>query len=136
MNTLYIVLATIVIVLPLGVGAAIYLTEYAEKQEARRRPWNIAAETLSGIPSIIYGLVGMLVFCEVLGMGTSLLAGALTLAIMNLPTILRTTRESIETVPQSLPRGRVRARRRQMARGMPPAVASPAASTASSPAAS
>ena len=98
MNTLYIVLATIVIVLPLGVGAAIYLTEYVAVME-------YAAETLSGIPSIIYGLVGMLVFCEVLGMGTSLLAGALTLAIMNLPTILRTTQESLKTVPQSYREG-------------------------------
>ena len=88
MNTLYIVLATIVIVLPLGVGAAIYLTEYA-KNKKLVAVMEYAAETLSGIPSIIYGLVGMLVFCEVLGMGTSLLAGALTLAIMNLPTILR-----------------------------------------------
>ena len=92
MNTLYIVLATIVIVLPLGVGAAIYLTEYA-KNKKLVAVMEYAAETLSGIPSIIYGLVGMLVFCEVLGMGTSLLAGALTLAIMNLPTILRTTQE-------------------------------------------
>ena len=74
MNTLYIVLATIVIVLPLGVGAAIYLTEYA-KNKKLVAVMEYAAETLSGIPSIIYGLVGMLVFCEVLGMGTSLLAG-------------------------------------------------------------
>ena len=80
MNTLYIVLATIVIVLPLGVGAAIYLTEYA-KNKKLVAVMEYAAETLSGIPSIIYGLVGMLVFCEVLGMGTSLLAGALTLAM-------------------------------------------------------
>ena len=104
MNTLYIVLATIVIVLPLGVGAAIYLTEYA-KNKKLVAVMEYAAETLSGIPSIIYGLVGMLVFCEVLGMGTSLLAGALTLAIMNLPTILRTTQESLKTVPQSYREG-------------------------------
>ena len=104
MNTLYIVLATIVIVLPLGVGAAIYLTEYA-KNKKLVAVMEYAAETLSGIPSIIYGLVGMLVFCEVLGMGTSLLAGALTLAIMNLPTILRTTQESLRTVPQSYREG-------------------------------
>ena len=100
MNTIYIVLATIVIVVPLGVGAAIYLTEYA-KNKKLVSIIEYAAETLSGIPSIIYGLVGMLVFCEVLGMGTSLLAGSLTLAMMNLPTIMRTTQESLKTVPQS-----------------------------------
>lgn len=104
LSTLYIVIATFLIVLPLGVGAAIYLNEYA----ANKKLVSIieyASETLSGIPSIIYGLVGMLVFCEVLGMGTSLLAGALTLAIMNLPTILRTTQESLKTVPQSYREG-------------------------------
>ena len=104
MNTIYIVLATIVIVLPLGVGAAIYLTEYA-KNKKLVAVIEYAAETLSGIPSIIYGLAGMLIFCEVLGMGTSLLAGALTLAVMNLPTILRTTQESLKTVPQSYREG-------------------------------
>ena len=104
MNTIYIVFAAIVIVLPLGVGAAIYLTEYA-KNKKLVAVMEYAAETLSGIPSIIYGLVGMLVFCEVLDMGTSLLAGALTLAIMNLPTILRTTQESLKTVPQSYREG-------------------------------
>ena len=93
LNTLYIVMATLVVVLPLGVGAAIYLTEYATN---RRLIGAIeyAAETLSGIPSIIYGLVGMLFFCQFLGMQTSLLAGALTLVIMNLPTVMRTTQES------------------------------------------
>ena len=104
MNTIYIVLATIVIVVPLGVGAAIYLTEYA-KNKKLVSIIEYAAETLSGIPSIIYGLVGMLVFCEVLGMGTSLLAGSLTLAMMNLPTIMRTTQESLKTVPQSYREG-------------------------------
>lgn len=104
LNTLYIVLATILIVVPLGVGAAIYLTEYASN---RRIVGAIeyAAETLSGIPSIIYGLVGMLFFCQFLNMGTSLLAGALTLVIMNLPTIMRTTQESLKTVPQSYREG-------------------------------
>lgn len=104
LNTLYIVLASLVIVLPLGVGAAIYLTEYAR---SRRLVAAIeyAAETLSGIPSIIYGLVGMLFFCHFLGMQTSLLAGALTLVIMNLPTIMRTTQESLKTVPQSYREG-------------------------------
>ena len=104
LNTLYIVIATLLIVLPLGVGAAIYLTEYA----ANRRvigAIEYAAETLSGIPSIIYGLVGMLFFCQFLNMKTSLLAGALTLVIMNLPTIMRTTQESLKTVPQSYREG-------------------------------
>ena len=104
LNTLYIVIATLLIVLPLGVGAAIYLTEYA----ANRRVIGVieyAAETLSGIPSIIYGLVGMLFFCQFLNMKTSLLAGALTLVIMNLPTIMRTTQESFKTVPQSYREG-------------------------------
>ncbi len=104
LNTIYIVLATLLIVLPLGVGAAIYLTEYA----ANKKLVTIieyAAETLSGIPSIIYGLVGMLFFCQFLNMKTSLLAGALTLVIMNLPTIMRTTQESLKTVPQSYREG-------------------------------
>ena len=104
LNTLYIVIYTLLLVLPLGVGAAIYLTEYA----ANRKLVGIieyAAETLSGIPSIIYGLVGMLFFCEFLGMQTSLQAGAFTLVIMNLPTIMRTTQESLKTVPQSYREG-------------------------------
>ena len=104
LNTLYIVIATLLIVLPLGVGAAIYLTEYA----TNRRVIGVieyAAEALSGIPSIIYGLVGMLFFCQFLNMKTSLLAGALTLVIMNLPTIMRTTQESLKTVPQSYREG-------------------------------
>lgn len=100
LNTLYIVLMTLIIVLPLGVGAAIYLTEYA-KNKRLVAVIEYAAETLSGIPSIIYGLVGMLFFCQFLGFKTSLLAGSLTLAIMNLPTIMRTTQESLKTVPQS-----------------------------------
>ena len=103
LNTLYIVIATIILVVPLGEGAAIYLTEYAKN---RRIVGMIeyAAETLSGIPSIIYGLVGMLV-CEFLGLQKSLLAGALTLVIMNLPTVMRTTQESLKTVPQSYREG-------------------------------
>lgn len=104
MNTLYIVLATIVIVLPLGVGAAVYLTEYAKNKRVVA-VIEYAAETLSGIPSIIYGLVGMLLFCQFLGMKTSLIAGALTLVIMNLPTVMRTTEESLKTVPQSYREG-------------------------------
>ena len=104
LNTLYIVIATLLIVLPLGVGAAIYLTEYATNCRVIG-VIEYAAETLSGIPSIIYGLVGMLFFCQFLNMKTSLLAGALTLVIMNLPTIMRTTQESLKTVPQSYREG-------------------------------
>ena len=104
LNTLYIVLASLVYVLPLGVGAAIYLTEYASNKKLVAAI-EYAAETLSGIPSIIYGLVGMLFFCEFLKMQTSLMAGALTLVIMNLPTVMRTTQESLKTVPQSYREG-------------------------------
>lgn len=102
LNTIYIVIATLVIVLPLGVGAAIYLTEYASNTKIVTII-EYAAETLSGIPSIIYGLVGMLLFSN--NFGTSILAGALTLVIMNLPTIMRTTQESLKTVPQSYREG-------------------------------
>ena len=101
LSTLYIVIATLLIVLPLGVGAAIYLNEYAANKQLVSII-EYASETLSGIPSIIYGLVGMLIFCK---NGTSLLAGALTLTIMNLPTIMRTTQESLKTVPQSYREG-------------------------------
>ena len=104
LNTLYIVIASLIIVLPLGVGAAIYLTEYAQNKTVVGAI-EYAAETLSGIPSIIYGLVGMLFFCQFLNMSTSLLAGALTLVIMNLPTVIRTTQESLKTVPQSYREG-------------------------------
>lgn len=104
LNTIYIVLATLVVVLPLGVGAAIYLTEYASNKKIVGMI-EYAAETLSGIPSIIYGLVGMLFFCQFLKLQTSLMAGALTLVIMNLPTIMRTTQESLKTVPQSYREG-------------------------------
>ena len=103
LSTLYIVIATLLIVLPLGVGAAIYLNEYAANKKLVS-VIEYASETLSGIPSIIYGLVGMLIFCK---NGTSLLAGALTLTIMNLPTIMRTTQESLQTVPQSYREGAI-----------------------------
>ena len=102
LNTVYIILAALLIVLPIGAGAAVYLTEYAANQRLVSAI-EYAAETLSGIPSIIYGLVGMLVFTGVFG--TSLLAGALTLVIMNLPTVMRTTQESLRTVPQSYREG-------------------------------
>lgn len=102
LNTLYIILATLIFVLPLGVGAAIYLTEYA-KNKKLVGIIEYAAETLAGIPSIIYGLVGMLLFSNTFG--SSLLAGSLTLVIMNLPTVMRTTQESLKTVPQSYREG-------------------------------
>ena len=103
-TTVCTVLTTLLVVLPLGVCAAVYLTEYA----ANKRVVAVieyAAETLSGIPSILYGLVGQMFFCQFLGMKKSLLAGAMTLVIMNLPTIMRTTQESLKTVPQSYREG-------------------------------
>lgn len=104
LNTLYIIAITLVIVLPLGVGAAVYLNEYAKNKKFVRMI-ELATETLAGIPSIIYGLVGMLVFVQFFSLGTSLLAGALTLVIMTLPTIIRTTQESLKTVPEAYREG-------------------------------
>ena len=104
LNTLYIILTTLLFVLPLGVGAAIYLTEYATNKRLVGMI-EYAAETRSGIPSIIYGLFGSLFFCQFMDLDKSLLAGALTLVIMNLPTIMRTTQESLKTVPQSYREG-------------------------------
>ena len=104
LNTLYIILVALAVVLPLGVGAAIYLTEYAS---SRRTVALIeyAAETLSGLPSILFGLVGMLFFIQIMGLQQGILAGGLTLVLMILPTILRTTQESLKTVPQSYREG-------------------------------
>ena len=104
LNTLYVILLTLLIVLPLGVGAAVYLTEYASNKTFIRIV-EFATETLAGIPSIIYGLVGMLFFAQMLGFQTSLLSGGCTLVIMILPTIIRTTQESLKTVPQSYREG-------------------------------
>ncbi len=104
LNTVYIILITLVVVLPLGVGAAIYLNEYATSRKLVRAI-ELAAETLSGIPSVIYGLVGMLIFVQFCGLGTSILAGSLTLVIMTLPTVIRTTQESLKTVPQGYREG-------------------------------
>ena len=98
LNTVYIIVMTLILVLPIGVGAAIYLTEYA-KNKRLVRIIELATQTLAGIPSIIYGLAGMLVFVQFLSLGTSLLAGALTLTIMTMPTIIRTTQESLKSVP-------------------------------------
>ena len=104
LNTLYIILMAMVIVLPLGVGAAIYLTEYAENRRLVSLI-EFAAETLTGIPSIIFGLVGMLFFVQKMNLQAGVLAGGLTLVVMILPTILRTTQESLKTVPQSYREG-------------------------------
>ena len=104
LNTVYIILVAMAIVLPLGVGAAIYLTEYAENKRLISTI-EFAAETLTGIPSIIFGLVGMLIFVQLMGLGAGILAGGLTLVLMILPTILRTTQESLKTVPQSYREG-------------------------------
>ena len=104
LNTIYIILITLVIVLPIGVGAAIYLNEYAVNKKVVKII-ELATETLSGIPSIIYGLVGMLIFVQFFSLGTSLLAGSLTLVIMTLPTVIRTTQESLKTVPNGYREG-------------------------------
>lgn len=104
LNTMYVVVLTILIVLPLGVGAAVYLNEYAQNKRLIRAI-EFTTETLAGIPSILYGLVGMLIFSQKLGLQTSLLSGCLTLAVMVLPTVIRTTQESLKTVPQSYREG-------------------------------
>lgn len=104
LNTLYIILLSMVIVLPLGVGAAIYLTEYATNHKLVSII-EFATETLTGIPSIIFGLVGMLFFIQMMGLKAGILAGGLTLVIMILPTIIRTTQESLKTVPNSYREG-------------------------------
>lgn len=104
LNTLYVIVVTLIIVLPLGVGAAIYLTEYARNRKLVAAI-EFANETLAGIPSILYALVGVLVFCQALKLQKTLLAGSLTLVIMTLPTIIRTTQESLKTVPQSYREG-------------------------------
>ncbi len=104
LNTLYVVLITLAFVLPLGVGAAIYLNEYAKNKKAVKLI-ELATETLAGIPSIIYGLVGMLIFVQFCSLGTSILAGSFTLVIMTLPTIIRTTQESLKTVPNGYREG-------------------------------
>lgn len=104
LNTLYVIIATLIIVLPLGVGAAIYLTEYARNRKLVAAI-EFANETLAGIPSILYAMVGVLVFCQALGLQKTLLAGSLTMVIMTLPTIIRTTQEALKTVPQSYREG-------------------------------
>ena len=103
-STVYIILTAMVIVLPIGVGAAIYLTEYAENHKLVA-VIEFATETLTGIPSIIFGLVGMMFFVQLLGLGAGVLAGSLTLVVMILPTIVRTTQESLKTVPRAYREG-------------------------------
>ena len=98
--TLYTIFTALIIALPIGVGAAIYLNEYSTKKRLVRFI-EFSTETLTAIPSIIYGLVGMLFFCQKLGLKSSILAGSLTLVIMILPSIIRTTQESLKTTPQS-----------------------------------
>ena len=104
LNTVYIILMTIIVVLPIGIGSAVYLNEYV-KNKRLVGLIELATETLAGIPSIIYGLVGMLIFVRFFSFGTSLVAGAMTLAIMTLPTIIRTVQESLKTVPDSYREG-------------------------------
>ena len=103
-STIYIIVLSMAIVLPLGVGAAIYLTEYASNRRLAAII-EFAAETLTGIPSIIFGLVGRMVFIQLMGLKAGILAGGLTLVVMILPTIIRTTQESLKTVPQSYREG-------------------------------
>ena len=103
-NTLYIVIITLLIATPLGIGSAVYLNEYAKPGRVVRMI-EFTTETLSGIPSIIFGLFGMVFFGNVLGLGYSILTGALTLTIMILPLITRTTQEALKTVPDSYRHG-------------------------------
>lgn len=104
-NTLLMTMLSLAIAVPLGIGAAIYLTEYARRGNKLVKVVRITAETLSGIPSIIYGLFGSLFFVIAMGMGLSLLSGALTLSIMVLPLIMRTTEEALLAVPDSYREG-------------------------------
>ena len=104
-NTLLMTALSLIIAVPLGIGAAIYLTEYARRGNRLVKLVRITAETLSGIPSIIYGLFGSLFFVVAMGMGLSLLSGALTLSIMVLPLIMRTTEEALQAVPDSYREG-------------------------------
>ena len=104
MNTLYIILVAMVIVLPLGTGAAIYLTEYATNKKLVKLI-EFASEALTGIPSIIFGLAGLVLFSEMFGLKQGILAGGLTLVMMVLPVIIRTTQESLKTVPNAYREG-------------------------------
>ncbi|MCL2230338.1 MAG: phosphate ABC transporter permease PstA [Treponema sp.] len=103
-TTLYIVIVSIAIALPVGLATAIFLNEYS-RNSSLIRILRLAIETLAGIPSIVYGLFGLLVFCRVLGFGQSIIAGSLTLSIMILPVIIRTTEESLKSIPDSFREG-------------------------------
>lgn len=103
-NTLFVIIVSLIVALPLGVGAAVYLTEYARNRRFVAAI-EFASETLAGIPSIIYALVGVIIFCTALKLQKTLLAGSLTLVMMILPTIIRSTQESLKTVPQSYREG-------------------------------
>ncbi|MCL2440500.1 MAG: phosphate ABC transporter permease PstA [Treponema sp.] len=103
-TTVYVVLVSIAIALPVGLASAIFLNEYAGNSSLTRI-LRLAIETLAGIPSIIYGLFGLLVFCRILNFGQSIIAGALTLSIMILPVIIRTTEESLKAIPDSFREG-------------------------------
>lgn len=100
-NTVFLTAISLLIAVPCGIGAAIYLAEYAKKGNTFVKIIRLMAETLSGIPSIVYGLFGMLCFVTTLGWNYSLLAGACTISIMILPLILRTTEEALLSVPDS-----------------------------------
>lgn len=104
LNTLYLIILVMIIVVPLGVGAAVYLTEYASNKRISNAI-GFAVETLTGIPSIIFGLVGMLFFTQILGLRQGILAGSLTLIIMVLPTVISNTKESLLAVPQAYREG-------------------------------
>lgn len=104
-NTLLITLLSLLFAVPVGIGAAVYLTEYAGKGNKLVSIIGITTETLSGIPSIVYGLFGSLFFVKYLHLGLSLLSGALTLSIMILPLIMRTTEEALRSVPESYREG-------------------------------
>jgi len=103
-TTLYVVLVSILVALPVGIATAIFLNEYSGNSSLIRI-LRLAIETLAGIPSIIYGLFGLLMFCRLLGFGQSIIAGAFTLSIMILPVIIRTTEESLKSIPVSFREG-------------------------------
>jgi len=103
-TTLYVVIVSIAVALPVGLATAIFLNEYSGNSSFIR-VLRLAIETLAGIPSIIYGLFGLLVFCRMLGFGQSIIAGSFTLSIMILPVIIRTTEESLKSIPDSFREG-------------------------------
>lgn len=104
-NTLIMSVLSLCIVIPFGIGSAVYLAEYAKSGSRLVKIISLTAETLSGIPSIVYGLFGMLFFVETLKLGNSILSGAFTLSIMILPVVLRTTEEALKAIPQSYREG-------------------------------